>query len=75
MLTVTLASGEKVTGVREYQDEFTVALRDGSGTYRSFAMSKVGVEADDPAQAHVAMLPQYTDNDLHDLMTYLLTLQ
>jgi cytochrome c oxidase cbb3-type subunit 3 len=75
MLTVTLASGEKMTGVREYQDEFTVALRDGSGTYRSFAMSKVGVEADDPAQAHVAMLPQYTDNDLHDLMTYLLTLQ
>ncbi|MDA0204771.1 MAG: c-type cytochrome [Acidobacteria bacterium] len=75
MLTVTLASGEKLTGEREYQDEFTVALRDGSGTYRSFAMSKVKVEADAPAEAHVAMLPQYTDDNLHDLMTYLLTLQ
>ena len=75
MLSVTLASGENVTGQREYQDEFTVALRDAGGKYRSFAASKVRVEADDPAQAHVAMLPQYTDGNLHDLMTYLLTLQ
>lgn len=75
MLTVTLASGQKVTGEREHQDEFTVALRDSAGLYRSFAMSKVKVEADAPAEAHVAMLPQYTDDNLHDLMTYLLTLQ
>jgi cytochrome c oxidase cbb3-type subunit 3 len=75
MLTVTLASGERVTGRREYQDEFTVALRDSAGLYRSFTTSKVKVEVDDPAQAHVAMLPQYTDDILHDLMTYLLTLQ
>jgi cytochrome c oxidase cbb3-type subunit 3 len=75
MLTVTLASGEKVTGEREYQDEFTVALRDSAGKYRSFAASKVKVEADAPAEAHVELLPKYTDDDLHDLMTYLLTLQ
>lgn len=75
MLTVTLASGERVTGQREYQDEFTVALRDSAGVYRSFAMSKVQVEADSPAEAHVDMLPRYTDDNLHDLMTYLLTLQ
>jgi cytochrome c oxidase cbb3-type subunit 3 len=74
-LTVTLPSGEKVTGIRENQDEFTVALRDAGGTYRSFAMSKVKVEADAPAEAHVDLLPQYTDDNLHDLMTYLLTLQ
>ena len=75
MLTVTLASGQRVTGQREYQDEFTVALRDSAGIYRSFAMSKVKVEAEAPHEAHVAMLPQYTDDNLHDLMTYLLTLQ
>lgn len=75
LLTVTLASGQRVTGQREYQDEFTVALRDDAGTYRSFAMSKVKVEAEAPHEAHVAMLPQYTDDNLHDLMTYLLTLQ
>lgn len=75
MLTVTLASGEKVTGAREYEDEFTVALRDSAGKYRSFAMSKVKVETDAPAEAHVEMLPKYTDDDLHDLMTYLLTLR
>lgn len=75
MVTVTSASGEKVTGEREYQDEFAVALRDASGKYHSFAMSKVKVETDAPAEAHVEMLPKYTDDDLHDLMTYLLTLQ
>jgi len=75
MLTVTLASGEKVTGEREYQDEFAVALRDASGKYHSFSLSKVRVEADAPAEAHAEMLPKYTDDDLHDLMTYLLTLQ
>jgi len=75
MLTVTTASGQKVTGEREYQDEFTVALRDSGGVYRSFAMSKVQVEADAPAEAHAEMLPKYTDDDLHDLMTYLLTLE
>ncbi len=74
-LTVTLASGETVIGERAYQDEFTVALRDSAGVYRSFTASKVQVEADAPAEAHVKLLPLYTDDDLHDLMTYLLTLE
>jgi cytochrome c oxidase cbb3-type subunit 3 len=75
MLTVTTASGQEVTGVREYQDEFAVALRDAAGKYHSFSLSKVKVETDAPAEAHVELLPKYTDDDLHDLMTYLLTLQ
>jgi cytochrome c oxidase cbb3-type subunit 3 len=74
-LKVTLPSGEIVSGVRADQDEFTVALRDSAGTYRSFPASKVKVETDAPAEAHAKLLPMYTDDDLHNLMTYLLTLE
>jgi len=74
-LTVTTASGETVTGDRAYQDEFTVALRDGTGRFRSWPVSKVKLKVDDPAEAHVELLPKYTDADLHDVITYLLTLQ
>lgn len=72
---VTLASGETVSGKREYLDEFAIGLREDDGTYRSFALANIQVATDAPAEAHVALLPVYTDDDLHDLMTYLLTLE
>ena len=74
-MTVTLPSGETVTGTRAYFDEFTVALRDSSGRYRSWPASKVSVRVDDPAEAHVALLAKYTDDDIHNVMAYLLTLK
>ena len=74
-VTVTLPSGEAISGERAFQDEFTVALRDAAGRYRSFTASKVKIKVDAPAEAHVDLLPKYTDDDLHNLMTYLLTLK
>jgi cytochrome c oxidase cbb3-type subunit 3 len=74
-LTVTLPSGETVSGTRAYVDEFTVALRDASGRYRSWPAAKVKVQADDPAEAHVDLLAKYTDDDIHNLITYLMTLK
>ena len=74
-MTVTLPSGETVSGISAYLDEFTVALRDSSGRYRSWAASKVKVQVDDPAEAHVNLLEKYTDDDIHNLMAYLLTLK
>ena len=38
-ITVTLPSGEIIKGRLEYQDEFTVGLRDSTGTYRSWPVS------------------------------------
>jgi cytochrome c oxidase cbb3-type subunit 3 len=35
----------------------------------------VKVQADDPAEAHVDLLAKYTDDDIHNLMTYLMTLK
>jgi cytochrome c oxidase cbb3-type subunit 3 len=74
-MTVTLPSGETVSGTRAYVDEFTVALRDSSGRYRSWPAAKVQVRVDDPAEAHVDLLAKYTDDDIHNLIAYLTTLK
>jgi cytochrome c oxidase cbb3-type subunit 3 len=73
-MTVTLSSGETITGEEAYRDEFNVALRDKEGRYRAWPADKVKVKVDAPAEAHVELLSKYTDTDIHNLMAYLLTL-
>ena len=75
-VTVTTASGESVTGVPTELDDFNVSLRDASGQYHSFAREPgVKVVKHDPYAAHVALLDQYTDKEIHDVVAYLETLQ
>jgi cytochrome c oxidase cbb3-type subunit III len=73
--SVTLASGETISGELAYQDEFTIAVRDSSGRYRSWPVSAVKFTIDDPAEAHARLLAKYTDDDIHNLMAYLQTLR
>src|SRR6478609_11775646 len=72
--SVTLSSGETITGELAYQDEFTIAVRDSSGRYRSWPTSAVKFTVDNPAEAHARLLAKYTDDDIHNLMAYLQTL-
>ena len=74
-LTVTLPSGQKISGTLAYRDEFTVALRDADGVYRSWSTSRVQFTVQSPADAHVEQFPKYTDDDIHNLMAYLQTLK
>ena len=74
-LTVTLPSGQTVTGVLAYRDEFTVALKDSSGVYRSWPAADVSYKVDSPADAHAELFSRYTDDDIHNLMAYLQTLR
>ncbi len=75
-VTVTTASGEKVTGVLDEMDDFNVSLREDSGEYRTIARGPgVEVEKHDPYTAHVALLDQYTDKEIHDVVAYLETLK
>jgi cytochrome c oxidase cbb3-type subunit 3 len=74
-VTVTLPSGETIAGVLAYRDEFTVALKDSSGTYRSWPTADVSYKVDFPANAHVDLFSRYTDDDIHNLMAYLQTLR
>ena len=74
-VTVTLASGQTISGKLAYHDEFTIGLMDGSGWYRSWPSEKVKYTIDAPAEAHVELLGKYTDGDIHNLMAYLQTLK
>jgi cytochrome c oxidase cbb3-type subunit 3 len=74
-LTVTLPSGETVTGTLAYKDEFNLALTDKSGRYRAWPADSVKAKIDDPAQAHANLLAVYSDDDIHNLMAYLQTLR
>jgi cytochrome c oxidase cbb3-type subunit 3 len=74
-VTVTPAGGATVTGRLVYRDEFTVALTDSAGWYRSFPIDRVSLTVDDPLDAHRAQLGRYTDKDMHDVLAYLQTLR
>lgn len=74
-VTVTLPSGQTVTGRLAYHDEFTIGLKDSSGWYRSWPSDAVKFTIDAPAEAHVELLSKYTDDDIHNLMAYLQTLR
>jgi mono/diheme cytochrome c family protein len=73
-VTVTLQSGQKISGTLAYRDEFTIALKDSNGVYRSWPADRVHYRVDAPVEAHVDLFPKYTDDDIHNLMAYLQTL-
>lgn len=74
-VTVVLPTGERLQGSLVHLDEFTVALRDSSGWYRSFPRDKVSIEVHDPLAAHRKLLDEITQQQFHDLFAYLETLK
>ncbi len=74
-VTVQLASGERVSGVLDHLDEFTVSMHDAAGWYRSFPRENVTVDVQDPRAAHEGLLPKYSDQEMHDVFAYLETLK
>ena len=74
-VTIQLASGERVSGTLDHLDEFTVTMHDSAGSYRSFSRESVTVDVQDPRTAHEALLPKYTDQEMHNLLAYLETLK
>jgi mono/diheme cytochrome c family protein len=73
--TVIAENGEKITGTLIKYDDFDVSLRDGAGNYRNWPRNTVTVEIPDKLAGHRALLPQYSDADLHDLTAYLVSLK
>jgi mono/diheme cytochrome c family protein len=77
-VTVTLPSGEKFTGVLDQIDDFSVSLFDSTGQYRSWPLSESnGITAvvSDPLKGHEDLLKQYSDADMHNILSYLVTLK
>jgi cytochrome c oxidase cbb3-type subunit III len=74
-VTVHLPSGDEVSGTLDHIDEFNVSLHDASGWYRSFSRENTKVDVQDPRAGHEALLPEYTDDDMHNVLAYLETLK
>ena len=74
-VSVTLPSGLVIDGRLAYRDEFTIALTDANGWYRSWPTGQVKFVVNDPLQAHIEQLAAYTDGDMHDVLAYLQTLR
>ncbi|MGA8029108.1 MAG: c-type cytochrome [Bryobacteraceae bacterium] len=76
-VTVTLPSGESFTGVPTALDDFNVSLRDQDGNYHSFRRTQSGpkVEIHNRLQAHLDLVTRYSDEDIHNITAYLVTLK
>ena len=76
IVTVTPSDSPAVTGELVRIDDFNVSLRDSSGEYRAWKRTpELKVEQKDPYAAHNALLDEYTDKDMHDVVAYLETLK
>jgi cytochrome c oxidase cbb3-type subunit 3 len=78
-VTVTItAAGSKVEGRLIRMDDFVVTVEMEDGSARSVARDVAPapkVEVHDPLAGHRALLPVYTDADMHNVTSYLVTLQ
>jgi cytochrome c oxidase cbb3-type subunit III len=73
-VSVTVASGQPITGILAYLDEFTIGVIDSSGSYKSWRTRDVQYKVDPALNAHIDQFPKYTDDDIHNLMAFLQTL-
>jgi cytochrome c oxidase cbb3-type subunit 3 len=75
--TITLPSGEKVSGPIVRMDNFLVTVRMPDGTQRTFRRDgdRPKVEVKDPLEPHRTMLTSLDDKDMHDVTAYLATLK
>jgi len=73
--TVITSSGEKVSGILRRMDDFGVSLTDAKGEYHYWPLDNVKVEREDKLAGHRALLPRFSDADIHDVTAYLITIK
>jgi mono/diheme cytochrome c family protein/small nuclear ribonucleoprotein (snRNP)-like protein len=75
-VTVTLRDGARVEGTLKHLDDFYVSLYDAQNNYHSIPLEKgVTVKVEDKLLFHRQMLDKYTNQQMHDLTAYLVTLK
>jgi cytochrome c oxidase cbb3-type subunit III len=75
-VTVTLRDGTQIKGTIKHLDDFYVSLYDAEGNYHSIPLEKgVALKVDDKLMFHRQMLDKYTNQQMHDLTAYLVTLK
>ncbi len=73
--TVTDSSGNKVAGGISKEDDFHISLLDTSGGYHVWPKAAVKVEVNDKLAGHRALLAKYSNDDIHNMTAYLVTLK
>ncbi len=75
-VTATLSSGETFSGKLTFLNEFVVEMLDASGNHHSWPRDTLqSLDVRDPLAAHKAQLIRYTDDDIHNVLAYLVTLK
>ncbi len=74
-VTVTTPDGKTVTGNVSRQDDFHLSLYDAAGDYYNWPIDKIKVATEDKLQGHRALLPKYSNADIHNMTAYLVTLK
>jgi cytochrome c oxidase cbb3-type subunit 3 len=76
-VTVTLTDGKTVEGKLDHLDDFLVSLTDANGNHLTYnrATDVKSVVVHNPLQYHIDMLPKWTDDEIHNLTAYLVTLK
>jgi len=73
--TITVKVGP-YSGTLDKLDDFTVALRDSNNILRLIPITPTTkIEINDPLKAHTELIPTLTDQIIHDVTAYLVTLQ
>ena len=75
MATVTLSSGQRVTGELVLVNTYDVSVRTADGKTQTWPADSVKLDVTDPLQAHRDLLAKYTDADMHNMFAYLWTLK
>lgn len=75
-VTVTFADGQSESGTLKHIDDFNVSFYDANGGFRSIPLDKgVQIKIEDKLAFHREMLDKYTDEIMHNLTAYLVTLK
>jgi mono/diheme cytochrome c family protein len=74
-VTVTLPSGQSVSGTVKQLDDVNLSMHDAAGNYRSWPREGLKVELEDRLVGHRQLLEKYTDADMHNLTAWLVTLK
>ena len=73
--TVTTSDGQTFVGAVMKYDDFNISLRMPNGDYHEWPADSVKVKVEDKLGGHRALLPKYTDADIHNMAAYLVTLK
>jgi mono/diheme cytochrome c family protein len=74
-ITVETPGHERVAGTVLSEDDFTIVVKEDSGRIMSWRTDQIKFQVHDPLAPHRALLPQYRDADMHNVLAYLVTLK